>query len=481
MTALPPARPPTVGALPFAAFLAAFAGGCGHRPADGAPDMVVVLVDGLRTGAHPLETAHQALLDAAGLQPTFSYDDAYAQTLSDHAAFGSLVTGRYPSAVPICGTPSLVVADAPTPWCLSIPGDVPTLPQVLGLYGYRTALVTTRAPAETSVQRGFDEVDVVADGWDGVVAKAGTWWAGGAEKQRLLVIDAPLDLSEVVALAGQTAEGAVLATNDPRGAPRFDPDSLRWYKLPFGPPRTMRDAWAEGDAAYQAAARVAGEGIALLLDRLGEPERTRLVALTSLHGVTNLELTGSGPPEQMRPGEARLLLERTIHVPLDIAFSDQEGPAVHVTRTVQLIDLLPTLAAQAGAMAPHGVAGVDLLGDDTDPGLAYAEYGDMLALRSGNRLLRFRVEDHGITSLNPALTEMLLKRDGLGRPGVLELFDVARDPFQHEDLRSSEAQVAWDLYESLVALRTGPARPPEEEMSWEQVQALRTEGALGYW
>ena len=57
---------------------------------------------------------------------------------------------------------------------------------------------------------------------------------------------------------------------------------------------------------------------------------------------------------------------------------------------------------------PQGIAGHSLFQDSADHS-AYAEFGDMLVLREDGWLLSFREDIHGISSLDPRLTQALIQ------------------------------------------------------------------------
>jgi arylsulfatase A-like enzyme len=242
----------------------------------------------------------------------------------------------------------------------------------------------------------------------------------------------------------------------------------------------------------------------LLVDSLLPPDgggpRDSWLMLTSLHGVTLGETTGTCCPEQLRAGSHIVLLDRTLRVPLWLFAPGDRGSTTVVTDPVELVDITPTLLGLADARPIAGLAGQDLLGDAAlDDAHAYAEFGDMLALREGDLMVSFRSQEHGITSIDPVVDERLyhwaglfgerhLNRDARANARSLDreirdarIHDVAADPLQTEDLDILDHPALPHLADQLYDLRRGPGAPPPQAMSRERVDELRETGALHYW
>jgi hypothetical protein len=353
---------------------------------------------------------------------------------------------------------------------------VPTLAQVLGYYGYHSALISRFPIANPGVDRGFDVVS--ADGlsdWAALRGAARTWWAGASDAPRLLVVHGSLDLVSVRATLEATDEGALAAAWDRERLTPLPVDDAARYHPPLGDGRTLADVGSAVHDGYVAAAADAGREIAALLEALGGT-RPRRVVLTSLYGVSLDEFGGTLHAEQLVPGQAKLLLERTTHVPLELLGSDPG----EVTVPAQLVDVAPTLLALAGARVPAGVSGRDLLAPAPAEPIAYAEFGDMLSLRIGDDRLSFRSEHHGTSSLSPALTAALVGQEHADRPATYQLFDVVRDPLEHTDLAGSRPDVLAGARARLLTIRQGVASPPEG-LSEEDVRQLNAIRARGYW
>jgi arylsulfatase A-like enzyme len=145
---------------------------------------------------------------------------------------------------------------------------------------------------------------------------------------------------------------------------------------------------------------------------------------------------------------------------------------------VQILDLMPTLVKLAGATPPAGLSGYDLLDEPPATAAAYAEFGDMLALRTERHMVVARSWRHGGTSLDPALDERL-SRTPPYRGWTLH--DLRADPTQRDDLSLGAPDLLEQLAVRLLAVRDGPGAVPGGGLSEEQVAALRASGALGYW
>ena len=430
---------------------------CGPAEPQGPPDIVVVLVNGLRAG---VPGADAALVEQAGLEGGWRFERAYAQTPRASLGIASILTGLYPSAIPICQSGA---GDAPAR-CGEVPASRPLIQEILGAYGYRSAAfeesyagrqgLRAQLAIEGPVvpERGFDHRELLATGGPDRLQSVRSWWAQDASRPRFLLYSEEL---------ASDALGAACSTI-PHAATPPDP------------------ALAAGvERAYVAAASEAGSFVGHLREALPPGPRPRWLVVTSLYG-TNLGETTGVQDGQLRCASHEHLLERELHVPLVI-----EGAPASPRREeiVQLIDLLPTLAVAAGAVLPAEHHGQDLLGPPLgEDAAAYAEYGDMLALHAAGDLLTVRCFDHGSSSLSPRLTRLVSEdfhQLGQPRPQLFcthTLYDVARDPLQQDDLLASGARpYPVDLLQRLVGLRQGAASPRlPDGLSGEEQR-------IGYW
>jgi arylsulfatase A-like enzyme len=407
-----------------------------------------VLDNGLRADPPGHPGAQAAFAQALQRAPDVRFEAAIAQSVSTYVSLGSVLTGRYPTAIPLCAWG--LGAQEP-PWCTRFPDGAPSLPEILAIYGYDTALVVVppRVREHDQLAGEFDEVVVaaangVADG----VTRALDWWKAHAGHRRLLVLTANA--------------AAPLAALAPPGAPSQAMDAATRARVLV---------------AYENVARAHGEALAPLLDAvLAAGPRPAAVLVGSAHGVNLGETTGTASLPLL-PIHHDILLERTLRVPLSL-YTSAAGPTRVVGDVVELVDVLPTFARLAGVMPPAALAGHDLLGASDPERVGYAEFGDMIAVRSRTHLLLARLWMHGGTTLDPEISRRLIEAPE-GRTSFA-LHDVASDPLQEHELLEEQAALAHTLYERMVALRQGPGAPPDRGFTEEQVQALRGSGSQSY-
>ncbi len=445
------------------------------------PDILVILAPGLREdmrdGPRPVQRLLGDSEGVAGLR----FRSAYAQSPSPFTSLGSLLTGRYPSAIPLCGLADLDGSSGEISWCAGLPDERRTLPEVLGLYGYRTALVGGSFPGVDRLVGGFQQLRWVSPSAeqggtdpDMLLTRAARWWNADSAQPRLLVVLLPDLLLENRPDLTPVPSWAIDPPASLRPLVAKDPHLFR--RISGASPELLAPVYE------QEAARL-GQVIRELRARL-EPPSDRALA-TVLASPCGMDLAEPGGTASVSPtfGPDRLLLDRTVHVPLLILpDSAVSGPVASVASPVELVDIFPTLAALAGATPPAGLPGQDLLLTSLgqpDLAWAYAEHGDMLALRQGALLFSFRALQHHGSSLDPALTSALLasRRDRHRS----SLHDVVSDPLQLQDLVPEQPGRAESMRKRLGSLRRGPAAPPDGALTAEQIWELRMTPAQGYW
>lgn len=419
-------------------------------PPPSPPDLVLVIEQGLRVDLGGTPSGEAAFFGAALRKPALRFTHAFTASVSPFVATASALTGRYPSAIPIC---SWGMGAETAPWCAAIPADAPTLPEVLGLYGYATALFST-APSfheHATLDAEFAEARQVpgSPALPATVDAALAWWTAHAAQPRLLVVTDDLlhELRDKVAGSG--------------GADGFGAQALH-----------------DLASRYLRISEERGAEIGRLLTGTVEGgPRPAYAFVTSGTGSNLGERTGT-PSLPNVPLHRDVVLERTMHVPLAV-YAPDSGETRTVAEVVELLDLLPTLARLGGAIPPANLVGVDLLTSRHDPArVAYAEFGDMFAVRSATHLLLARVWQHGGTTLDPELTQRVLE----ARPGITSfgLHEVEHDPYQKADLLGTEAALGLDLYRKLLAIRQGPGAPSPDALTPERIEALRTSGTISY-
>ena len=366
------------------------------------PDLVVVLVSGLRADLPGESGAEAAFLAPFADDLSLVAQAAYAQSPDPVASMGSLLTGRYPSAVPICGSVRRDEgSDLDEVWCHRLPAEVDSLPGVLRHYGYRSALVHSLGPVPGFAE-AFDlalPLEPGATAWDTLEGPLDAWWYSEDVSPRLLVLqlgdlDLPRRPELLMELDPSARDWARLGPHAPSPGPARGHAQERL--TPRRPPCTplvgqqagepaVWDALAGGEVDHErqrselltVASREASRLGLALRHRLAQlpSERPRTVVLAGLHGMSIAELGGTLADESELLWSDRIA-DRTVHVPLAF-IGGLEGHLRVVEQPVELVDLLPTLLARGGAQAPHGLPGQDLLHPDwrEEPGsaLAYAE------------------------------------------------------------------------------------------------------------
>jgi len=487
--------------------------------------MVLVLVAGLRADPPDNPGAEQAFLAPFQGRIPLRATAAYAQSPVARVSLGSLLTGRYPSAIPLCGA---VVEDPEArieqPWCHTMPKKLETLPGVLSLYGFRTAMFQSNLAGGEELGQAFQHSVDLTESWTSwetpwkrLRDEAGAWWSENADHPRLLVLMLPdlqvqhrPDLREAMGLPGQPEEHESALRRDLRpsilaelqesgGLASIEglgkESGRRQTKLTGGPgPKTKGPPshrgknsrpgrpeahWKHLDRqtvldTYTNGAREVGEQIDRLLTQLEPSQRERIVLLSSTNGISMGEHSGT---TVLPHGFAwsNLVLDRTVHVPFAFVGSSPSKTEL-IEHPVELADIMPTLLSRAGVVMPHGLPGAALTGQDpsTEDELAYMEFGDMLAIRRGEHLLTFRAMLHHCTSLDPDLTELLLSSSGNEK--AYTLHNVLTDPMQEKRL----AEEMGSLEEALIEIRTGLGAPPSH-ISSEQFRELRLTPTEGYW
>lgn len=477
--------------LPYLALLAGVVG-CGETnpiatapqppnapaSADALPDLVLIALDGVRADVRPAEDQTAILLKAFPEAPLVQFDSAFATSASASTSFGSMLTGRYPAAIPLCRVrEGAAVSGVARPWCSLLPDTRASLPDIVAAYGYDTAFFSTEDVGFDTFANRFQtaaRVDLPAGKDLPVLAgAAGEWWAAHADHPRLLVIHLntlanAVDISHLRAtdmppISPESARASLVASGSEGPAPDM---------VAFG--AKMREHYSA--ALHEMVAPLA-EAVRRLTPAAGRPTWT---ILTSLFGANLGETTGF---KSWRIGidNRQYLLERTLHVPLVVWGPKQETSDSH--GLVELTDIVPTLLSRVGAVFPAGAHGRDLLSAaaDTTP-WAYAEFGDMLSVRQDALRLTLRTYVHDSSSLDPTLTESA-KALTLDRNWTVH--DVVSDPLQAHNLAIGNAEPHRDavttLHRTMLTVREGPGAPPPDQITPEKLWALRMSAGQGYW
>ncbi len=439
------------------------------------PDILLVLVSGLRADPHGQPGAEAAFIEALERPVRLRFTAAYVQSSEPFSSLSSILTGKYPSAIPICGLVKTNWMDSLAtrqPWCTRLPEESPILPEILAMYGYRTAIFYHDMGGLGTLTGKFQhEEDFSGDGldwatpWSEIGSSLENWWYEDSDAPRFgLVLSADLMVRHRRELYSGTGR-------DPFPVPR------RLF--------TPAEDWQHDKAMenYRLLAEQAGRGVASLLDGLTAHDEQGssplLVFISSTNGMSIGERTGSldFPPQFVFH---EILLDRTLRVPL-LVWGDWGDSSDVIEQPVELVDLVPTLLSRIGAVLPAGIPGQDLLSpvfrEDPDAA-AHAEYGDMIAVRKWSWLLGFRAMLHHRSLLDPAMGQALEK-------AVIDerffLYDVIDDPLQTDNVIGQDPQLTFRMRDQMMWFRNGPAAIPADKLSKGALWDLRMTASAGYW
>ncbi len=314
------------------------------------PDILVITLCSIRAdhvhswGYGPATTPNLDRLAASSTRFVNAWSAA-PYTSSSHA---SLLTGLRPERHGV-----MDFGDALAP-------DIPSLPEVLGWYGYRTSAFMIASGPMTfgngdGLSRGFANFESGFASTTQMAERIATWWRA-----------APHPVFSVVHLrdAHQPYASAPEAT-DPR---IVDWQANAFQAGPQGVQITMTLANALGADAvlrsqlsgvYDRGVHRADEAVGEVLGALGADADEALVVVTGDHG----EALGEGG----HLGHKRYLDEGVLHVPLLVRYPGQ-ATATAVTTEVGLVDLLPTILELAHVPLPAGLDGRSLVGIESAPG-----------------------------------------------------------------------------------------------------------------
>jgi arylsulfatase A-like enzyme len=427
-------------------------------------DVVVVTVCSLRrdhTGPWRVGPSLTPALDAltAG---AWRMNDAWAASNFTLASLTATLTGRFGSATGVTG------------WDKGLVADVPTLPEVLGLYGYRTGGFTTDAPSgfrpDYGLDRGFQHLEIIPPppgtpdgrGREGArtpgesAVPAATWIGAQPADAPIFVMFHTRTAHYPFVIApddDDTTGVTTLLYNADRVGPRASgarPGNAGGtaqrgvVDVAAGDPVAagVRAAGEAGVAVwrqrYAEAVRRLDDDFAVLTEALqkrGRLDRTVLVVLAD-HGES-LDEHG-----ELLHGDA--YYRGVVQVPMLVRIPGSPGGESNAL--VSQVDVLPTVLHAVGAVAPAGVNGSSMLP---------LFDGTATSVRT-TALVEGGVRWHGTGPLRGAVIAppwALLRQDpGCGgaaagspdQPGIC-LFDLGGDPDQARNVAGLHEDVVTDL------------------------------------
>jgi hypothetical protein len=231
---------------------------------------------------------------------------------------------------------------------------------------------------------------------------------------------------------------------------------------------------------YSIAAAEMGGYFGELMDFIAKGESEVHFIVVGAYGVSFRDPSRVLRRSRRRARPTAIILHDSIHVPLLVYSNQRTRRTREVSDVVELVDLFPTVANWSGAEAPAGLPGSGLFADEADPyPWAYAELGDMFTLRQKAHLFSFRGYAHNRTSLDPFMTEALVKAVGDGQKYAL--FNIEDDPFQEHDISEENEALTREYHQALIAIRQTTGAPAPDKMTEAAIRALRMTSATSYW
>ncbi|MEM1179393.1 MAG: sulfatase-like hydrolase/transferase [Acidobacteriota bacterium] len=425
---------------------AAFCTGCGLGDRPERLNVLLVTFDTTRAdhiGAYGHRAARTPVLDALAAEGVL-FESAYAPVPITLPSHSSLMTGKVPFVHGVRDNGLFVLGD-----------EQLTLAEILKERGYRTAAAIASFPltGQFGIGQGFDLFDdhVTAELEDlygeRVVPKNGIFFD---ERPAARVNDAILPWLD------ENADEPFFLW-----AHYFDPHH------PHRPPAPYDQLFAhdlyDGEIAYS------DESFGVLLKKLqdlGVADRT-LVVFTSDHG--------EGRGEHGESTHALLNYNSTLRVPL--IFSKPGGPTGRrVAQSVSTVDIMPTILELLGVDLPEELDGQiqgeslgRFFGAEEDPGDGRSRrqiYAETLSPRLTRQWGELRTLFYGDYKLIHG-----------PRP---ELYDLARDPRELEDLIATEPDIARDLERRLEGFIADNAVSDIDASVALDEESVRRLQALGY-
>ena len=427
-------------------------------------DIVLVTVCSLRrdhTGAYRDETLTPALDKLT--KGAFRMDQAWSASNFTLASLTATLTGRFGSSTGVTG------------WDKGLVADIPTMPEVLGYYGYRTGAFTTDAPSgfrpDYGLDRGFQRMEIIRpprDNPDGRTQGGDPGPGGAAAKPAAAwIADQPKDAPIFAMFHTRTAHYPFVIDDDPT-----DPTGVTHLlyasdKLNTGKAQAMPGAAGgtqqRGVVAFytqdpvQAGVREAGEpGVAMWRQRYAEGvqrlDRDFAVLAEALEARGRLDKTilivmadhGESIDDHRELLHGDAYYDGVVHIPMLVRVPGMKGRPI--PSLVSQVDVLPTILQLVGAVPPAGIDGTSMV-----PLFAgESETVRTTAIIEGGVVWHDDGVARGAVISPPyALLRQDTGCDGgdLRKPGqpATCLYDLVADPNQTRNLASQKPDIVADL------------------------------------
>ncbi len=434
----------------------------------------------------------------------FVFDQAISASNFTLASLTAILTGRFGSSTGVVG------------WGKGLVSDVPTLPEVLGLYGYTTGGFTVDAASgfrpDYGLDRGFQHLEIIdapSDNPDGrkksgprgagmAVQPLVKWLSSRASSERVFAMfhTRTAHFPFVVSPPGQgedpTGIGRLLwgddlnPTEDDRKMPGVaggtavegvgvsdDPNDLLDAVRRAGPAGLA--AWKRYYA--EAVGRLDAD-IGVLLGALEETNRLdkTILIVVADHGES------LGDHEELLHGDS--FFDPIVRVPLLVRIPGFTADAIKRESLVSHVDILPTLLDLIGAVPPAGIDGVSFLPVIRDPaaqvrGTALVEGG---VSWTSQDVLRGAVISPPWTLLRQPLVcgppDQVMPPPAPGEPFTC-LYDMSTDPQQLSDLSTRRKDVVQELqrrWDGFRAAKAGQTIARDLQMDPSFKELLRKSG-----
>jgi len=344
-------------------------------------DIVVITMCSMRRdriGAYGQIEGLTPNLDALAAQSQ-RFDNAWSASNFTLAGLTALLTGRFGSSTGVTG------------WDKGLVADVPTLPEILGFYGYRTGAFTIDAPSgfrpDYGLDRGFQTMQIIPpprDTPDGRFAGGDIGPGGASARPAATWIAAQDDSGPIFAMfhtrtahfpfvleddtTDPTGVSHALweagATGSPGGAGQAMPGTAGGTAQK-GVVAMVRDPLqdltvAKGEAGievwkrqYAAAVTRADQDVGVVLQAIQDRGRWdhTIVLVVADHGEA------LGDHGEILHGDA--YWDGVTHIPMLLRVPGLAPQAI--PGLVSQVDIAPTLLALIGAVAPAGIDGASML------------------------------------------------------------------------------------------------------------------------
>ena len=429
------------------------------------------------------------------------YSQAYAASNFTLASLTSLLTGRFGSTTGVVG------------WGKGLVSEVPTLPEVLGYYGYATGGFSINAASgfrpEYGLDQGFQHLEIIeapSDNPDGRRPEGPTGTGLSAQPMAKWVRSQPADQRIFALFHTRTAHFPFVvskptAEEDPTGMARVlwgDEMAGEDGQMPgvaggtavqgvgvSTDPNQLRDAVERAGQAgldvwrkhYAESMQRMDADIGVVLDTLEQTGRLdkTIIVIVSDHGES------LGDHGELLHGDS--YFDDIVRVPMIVRVPGVAPDAQPRSMLVSHVDVLPTLLELVGAVPPAGIDGVSLVPTLTDAsasvrGTTLIEGGVSWTPRDAMRGAVISPPWALLRQPLSCVAGQVEPPPGPGEPFKC-LFNLETDPGQTANLAREQAQVAQQLqarWDGFRAARSGKTVAKELQLDPSFKALLRKSG-----